>query len=207
VLSVLLGVGTMIWLSASRLGPGLRITCLLATMAVAVAGILSSPTLSVRLARMDPFADQRIEAWRLTLKGIADAPWTGHGAGAYRDSFRAYAHPGLGGADWDHAHNTYLELAFELGVPATAIFLGALVIVIHGIRRGLRHRRRARPALIFALGTAVAGAAHALVDFSLEMPATAALFAIILGLGRGLASPRQMPISPSHRTYAAAPAS
>ena len=84
------------------------------------------------------------------------------------------------------AHSSYLENAWELGIPAALALTLAPVLIAGQIAMGLAKRKRMRPVLLLALGVGLAGGIHAAVDFSLQMPATAALFAIVLGLGWGL---------------------
>jgi O-antigen ligase len=81
------------------------------------------------------------------------------------------------------AHNSYLENAYEFGLPAAAVFYTALALIAARLVRGARTRRRDTDIAAFAIGCLAAGAFHAAFDFSLQMPAAAALFAAILGLG------------------------
>jgi hypothetical protein len=76
-----------------------------------------------------------------------------------------------------------MELAFDLGLPAAGLLLLAIGSVALRCLIGVYGRRRdiVYPALAVA-ATSVA-AAQALTDFSLQVPATAALLAFILGLG------------------------
>jgi len=192
-----LGLGLQAWLGARRIALRARLGIALAAAALAAIALAASPVLGPRLAELSLAENQRTEAWRLTLAGIAEAPWTGHGAGAFQDAFRRFQHPGFSGEDWDHAHSTYLQTAFEIGLPAALAFFAALLWIGRTTWRGLAARRRMRPAVILALAVLLAGAAHAAVDFSLEMPANAALLAILLGLGWGLAV--QAPAGPADR--------
>ena len=115
--------------------------------------------------------------------GALERPLLGHGAGAFHDTFRARVPEGAGIAEWDMAHNSYLENAYEFGLPAAAAFYAALGLIAARLVRGARTRRRDTDIAAFAIGCLAAGAFHAAFDFSLQMPAAAALFAAILGLG------------------------
>jgi O-antigen ligase len=81
----------------------------------------------------------------------------------------------------DKAHNTYLELALEAGIPAAA----ALVLSVFSFAAlcllALLRRKAVRFALA-GLGATVLVGAHALVDFSLQMPAVAITYAALLGV-------------------------
>jgi O-antigen ligase len=86
-------------------------------------------------------------------------------------------------AEWVRAHSSYLENLWEMGLPAALAFYAALTWVAVVILRGAVTRQRNRVFSVVALACIVAGALHSLVDFSLQMPATAAMFAFLLGVG------------------------
>lgn len=127
--------------------------------------------------------EARFEIYGALIDGIAERPWTGHGIGAFEDSFRRLVPPGQAAQDWDYAHSSYLENGYEFGVIGAAVFYGALLWTAVVILRGVLTRRRNRVFSCVALGCLAAAAFHALFDFSLQMPATASLFAVILALG------------------------
>ncbi len=127
----------------------------------------------------------RFRIYPSVIEAIADRPWLGHGAGAFLDAFRPYVPQDLSGFEWYRAHSTHLELAFGLGLPAVAGFFLALGLIVWRIYRGTRERRTNRAFSCFAIGAVATAAFHSVFDFSLQMPAAAALFAAILGLGYG----------------------
>jgi hypothetical protein len=131
----------------------------------------------------------RFAIYPRTLEAIRERPLLGHGLGAFRDVFRVHVPPEAAQADWELAHNSYLENALELGLPAAGLFYLALLILAGVILRGARVRRRNRSFARVALACIAAAGFHALFDFSLQMPAVAALFAAILGLGWAQAWP------------------
>lgn len=167
-----------------HLGIGWAIVVLV--LLVMVPGALA-PVLIERLGGLDPWADQRFQVYALVIEGLSDRPWLGHGLGAFQDTFRAYMNDGIGTQEWDLAHSSYLENAWELGIAGAVALTLAPVIILLGIMSGLGRRRRMRPILMLALGSGLAAGLHAAVDFSMQMPSTAALFAVILGLAWGLA--------------------
>ena len=81
------------------------------------------------------------------------------------------------------AHNTYLENALELGVPAAAALVLSVALLA---RQCLRALRRRRGVFVYGwmacCGTVLVGC-HSTVDFSLQIPAVAVLYAAILGTG------------------------
>ncbi len=122
--------------------------------------------------------DVRFAVHETVLARILDAPWMGHGLGSFQDSFRATPGVGWQWGDWDHAHQQYLETAYELGWPAAiALFAAILLAAPRPVRR--------QPATAVALASLAAAAAHAFVDFSLTIPAVALALALLLGVGRG----------------------
>jgi O-antigen ligase len=127
--------------------------------------------------------DARFSVYPAVVDAIGDRPLLGHGLGAFEEAFRPYVPPDAAGAEWAFAHNTFLEVAFGLGLPAAGVFYAAIALIVLRIFRGARTRRRERVYTCFALGCAAAAAFHSVFDFSLQIPAVAALFAAILGLG------------------------
>jgi O-antigen ligase len=83
---------------------------------------------------------------------------------------------------YDKAHNTYLEDALEIGIPATALLLLSLGIVLCRCVRGLARRNSGRMLAAIGAGAATLVGVHSLVDFSLQMPAVAVTFLMTLGL-------------------------
>lgn len=125
----------------------------------------------------------RFVVYPLIIEHLGDRFWLGHGFGAFQDTFRPLAPLEIASAEWDFAHSSYLENLWEMGVPAAILFYGSLFWVAAIILRGALKRRRNRVYPVIATACIAAGALHSLVDFSLQMPATTAAFAFILGLG------------------------
>jgi O-antigen ligase len=94
----------------------------------------------------------------------------------------------LSSAALNLAHNTYLEHLVELGVPATLFYAGPLLLFGYCLR-GLFVRRRDQLFPLVAVGATVLVALHALVDFSLQIPAVAVTYAALLGIGVAQATP------------------
>ncbi|MFT0861813.1 O-antigen ligase family protein [Ancylobacter sp. G4_0304] len=119
-----------------------------------------------------------------TLDAAMDAPLLGFGYGSFDDMYAVYKLPEQWiSTHWDKAHNTYAELLFELGAPATlAMFLlvsGILVAILVHVRQ-----REARPAVcLVALAASVTVLLHALVDFSVQIQAVAVFYWALVGAG------------------------
>ena len=127
------------------------------------------------------FESPRWTAYPQIARAIGDAPWLGTGYGTFPEVFRGHQQ-GVSGTYWNHAHNTYLENALELGVPAALALTGAIGWLAFGCAQSPRRRRSNAlyPCLGIAATTLVG--LHALLDFSLEIPAVAVTYAAILGV-------------------------
>lgn len=159
-----------------------RVTVVAALAVVGLAFYLTSEVLLDRIDRTDITTEERLAVFEDVNRGIADNPVLGYGYGTFADSFRLYNQVGTA-VHYDRAHNTWLENAFELGLPAAlALYLaiaGLAWLCLRGV--GRRHRDWVYPAT--AVAATVLVGVHALVDFSLQLPAVAVLFACILGVG------------------------
>ena len=135
-----------------------------------------------RFVDADTHALSRLAYYGTTWQAIGDRPLLGTGYGTYADAFRAYNHPGTGTYFLDKAHNTYLQMIMELGWPAAAaLWSGLGLLVLRCLQVPSFHSRDAvYPAVLAACSALVA--VHSLVDFSLEMPANAATYALLLGV-------------------------
>jgi len=181
------GVGLLMLLGllllAGRMARSAKL--LVAGLAVAVAVLIVTVSGTATLERLGQTVleqEERAQVYRIVRTGIADRPWVGHGYGNFDFASRAY-HDGSVISNYDKAHDDYLEAAFELGIPAAASLVAAVGYV--GVCCLVGARRRRRDAVYPALGAAATAlvACHALVDFSLQIPAVAAWFATLLGLG------------------------
>lgn len=176
------GVSLLVLLDRrQRTGTTRSRAALAAAVAVSLAAFfITNEVLLERFDRTSPAAEGRLLAFELTREGIGDSPLYGFGYGTFADSFRLYRDEALEGF-FDKTHNTYLENLFELGwLAALALFAcvgWAALICLRGVRT--RGRDWVYPATGVA-ATVLVGS-HALVDFSLQIPATAVTFAALLG--------------------------
>ena len=94
------------------------------------------------------------------------------------------------------AHNTYLENILELGYPAAlalfATFGGFLVLTFRGLRR--RRQHKVYPCIGFAATALVSS--HSLVDFSLQIPAVAMTYSLLMGAACAQSWSSQRPRDP-----------
>ncbi len=139
----------------------------------------------------DATGQGRLAAWEVTLGLIGERPLLGHGLGTYQSLF-PMARDARFTLMYDYAHNTYLELAAELGLPATVALLAGAVLAFACCLRGTTSGQGLRVLPLAAASGTVAVGMHALVDFGVQIPAVAVSLAVLLGLGcaRSAASER-----------------
>ena len=125
----------------------------------------------------------RFEVYRSSLQMIADRPWLGHGLGTFIWAFPPYRDAGAIWGIVNRAHNTLLEIALEMGIPFAVIvvmaWVGAIAVLIHGVR--VRRDGLFIPAA--ALAVAAIGLAHSMIDFSLQIPGYSIMAFGLLGAG------------------------
>ncbi|KQP30638.1 hypothetical protein ASF49_14150 [Methylobacterium sp. Leaf104] len=133
------------------------------------------------------FADPgRLEMYRIALEMVRERPWLGHGAGSFEAAFPAYRSDVLGMFGvWDIAHSTPLEIAVEWGVPVLAVLCALWIWAALTIWRAGRIRGRDRSVVVAALAVGGLGTLHSMVDFSLQIPGYAVVFAALVGCGLG----------------------
>lgn len=198
VMVTAMGLGVMLTCFALKRGTSRR-TLLLTIGLIAIAGIVMLELSGrVTLGRALQLADQgtgREAIHALTRRGISDAPVTGHGLDTfpqlyfqYRDATIPWTSP-----RYDKAHSTYLELVLELGVIGFALLMAALAVIILRILSGMLRRRRDRVYPVWGLGITVLIATHAVLDFSIQIPAVALAFATILGVAYAQSWPTDQP--------------
>ena len=137
---------------------------------------------------------ERLETTNLSQEGrgdvVADAapmlldfPLFGSGGGSFYSTFPSYKVSDIH-LFYDHAHNDYLQMTVEYGVPAT-LFLA--VLVLWCFAKSVRAMRKRRPSILkgaaFACCMAILGMSlHMMVDFPLQAPANACYFIVFLAL-------------------------
>jgi O-antigen ligase len=165
-------------------GP-VRIVVVLMILVVMVAVVLVIPSgdrLVVRMAKLISHGESGRETlFPMALDAIALRPWTGWGMNSFGDLYSLFQPPSLV-EYFDKIHNTYLELAFDLGVPAALMLVLAVGWIAAQCAAGFFTRRRDRElAGLGVFATALVGF-HALFDFSLQIPAVACCYFAMLGI-------------------------
>ncbi len=125
----------------------------------------------------------RAEVYAATRNMIMDYPWLGVGLGSFKSTFPVYRPAAVGmGGFWDKAHNTYLEIAAEMGLPffvlLTVFWMGLFLVLMRGFFT--RRQRYIYP----AIGASVwlLASLHSFVDFPLQIPGHTLVVAAIIGV-------------------------
>ncbi len=116
---------------------------------------------------------------------IADYPIFGTGAGTFEWIFTLYKKNNLGRLVYDHAHNEYLELLSEQGLVGFLLMGLAILFMYWRIIKclSLRHNAQLRGILFGVVVGTLSLLIHAWVDFNFHIPANAAIFWCLIGLG------------------------
>lgn len=150
--------------------------------------LLAGEPLERRLWDTGPDFAKRSEIYSQTILAIREQPLLGTGLGTFGAVYRGHRtediRPGV-----LMAHNDYLELALELGIPAAALFVTAILVLAGGCARGVWIRRRDFEFPAVGAAVCVLVGAHSAVDFSLQIPAVAATFSFVLGVAVAQAVP------------------
>ena len=127
--------------------------------------------------------ESRLSMWPGSLKLIAAHPIAGTGLGTFPVAYTQVQTTFLT-KFVNHAHNDYLEVASDLGIPAAILLFGSIVIVLsRALRNFLHGEGNYGPAVsLTCVGSLVAILLHSFTDFNLHIPGNALLFAVILGL-------------------------
>ncbi len=201
-LSTLLALGVLVglnllagWLKHSKAGQrgrkggragmaGLLMALIMAVGAITVTFGMSGDQITTRLVRSDLTSEGRRAVYPRLIEAIRDSPLLGTGYGSFPDVFPLYRDETISAfGRWDKAHNTYLEVMMELGLPAALmLFLATGFLVAICLRGALTRYRNAHIPLIGFACSVLVGV-HSMADFSLQIPGLAVTYAAVLGLG------------------------
>jgi putative inorganic carbon (HCO3(-)) transporter len=125
----------------------------------------------------------RQEVWRWSLVAIEDFPFTGTGLGAFRRVVhRLYPITVPATYDIAHAHNIFLQVALDLGLPGLVAYLGLLALALRMGWQAARRDAAARPWAWGLLAGLLALHAYGLADALAPGSKPALLFWLALGL-------------------------
>lgn len=129
--------------------------------------------------------EHRLDIASSVIPMIADYPLSGVGLGAFNTVYSAYALPQYGGnVDVVHAHNDWVEIAAETGVPGFVLCASGFVWFMFSCIRAWRERN---DPLVLGPGAGImAGlisvALHSFFDFGMRVPANALAMALSCAL-------------------------
>lgn len=125
----------------------------------------------------------RVEVWRWALYGVMDFPFTGCGLGAFRDVSRLLYPMNIApNYDIAHAHNIFLQVALDTGIPGLIAYLALLGTAGAMAWRVARSDPAHRPLALGLLGGLIALHAYGLTDALAPGSKPALIFWAMLGL-------------------------
>jgi O-antigen ligase len=212
MISTLVSLGAMaavVWIGRRRAPvPAALIVVLLAGGVATAAWVGVGPVVEhfEQLPQNEPLANAtegRVALWKNSAELIRAHPWTGVGVGCFEYAFTGVQHVGLTYVA-DHAHNDYVELAAELGLPCAALLFTMIFWLVFRILQAALTAASslARSLALGSLGAAVALLAHSVADFNLYIPANALVFAVILGMGYAMSLDERAPAHEKHAGHA-----
>ncbi len=166
---------------------------LLALSIIALVFFMSSGLFIDRLNQTAAGSATRAQMLAAHWQAFKIAPWMGYGLGSFylvndtlmnAQTWRALH-------DLGSMHNVYLQWLEEAGIIGTTLMFSALALIIWQIWRGLRIRRRMHTWLRAILCISLLVLLHGMVDYGLQVPSIAMTWALLLGIGVGLATKRQ----------------
>ncbi|WP_394621427.1 O-antigen ligase family protein [Lentzea sp. JNUCC 0626] len=141
----------LVWLIARR---GLPVRAVVVTAAVTgVAALVFASAAQAELSRAlqekshiaGTNADTRMLRWQAASRMLADNPVLGVGPGGFRQEYAAAGHNAEIDEQTPVAHNLFLEVAAELGVPGFLLLVGLVGVGFVASERAWRRVRAAGP--------------------------------------------------------------
>jgi O-antigen ligase len=152
------------------------------TIVVIVSSFSHFELLDARMGKADDdFLANRYLVYEQTWSAIWQSPWLGYGVGSFAPLFRVVQPQELVFVTFDKAHNVYLELMFELGIPVSVLLIGSIGVLIFHLAKLSNDTGRV------VIACWLMAAVHGLVDFSLQIPAVAYLMFALTGVALGSA--------------------
>ncbi|MBW1981240.1 MAG: O-antigen ligase family protein [Deltaproteobacteria bacterium] len=126
----------------------------------------------------------RLGAAKATTQLIEEYPLWGTGLGTFPWSFTAVS-PAGSNIRWREAHNDYVQIASEMGLPVLIPLGWGLFLIFRTVFKRLKHSggdRFQTAITLGALGAIVAMLIHSLVDFNIQITSNGILFCVLVGL-------------------------
>ncbi len=162
------------------IGSGLAVALLVSFWPTVLAALYEEPPTSTPIGTLETLSF-RYEVWRWAVAAINDFPFTGTGLGSFRRVvLRLY--PIEFGVDFAHAHNIFLQVALDVGLPGLISYVSTLVLAFVAAWRTAAHSSRLRPLALGLASGLVAVHVYGLTDALALGSKTAIAFWMILGL-------------------------
>ena len=139
--------------------------------------------------------EDRLIVWRASWKLIKDYAWFGTGLGAYGDAIQPYEKGFFTDGLIEHAHNDWLEMTAEVGLPMAAviILLAGWLLARAASRIWRQQDMTLRWIGLGALAAILGGLIHEMFDFNLLAMPNAMLFSTLLAIVFLCGRPRPSP--------------
>jgi putative inorganic carbon (HCO3(-)) transporter len=199
-LGLLAGMGFMAWSSRHRM------RSLAVGGALLIAFLLVSPSSPLRRIVSPDHSDvesqdARLSLWGAGLRMVRDHPLAGVGIGNFKHAARAYGD--AEGDVWRMAHNAYLEIAAEMGLPGLTAFVGVIYLSCRSMNRLRRRMSGSGPPLLHEAST---GIQAGLIGFAVALFFVSGWFLKLFWLMvfLSMAAPALRPRAQADQGYAAA---
>ena len=129
-----------------------------------------------------PNLSARVTVWKGVAQMIQDHPLLGTGPGTFAAVFTQYQPPGFA-CRYFMAHNDYLHITSETGLPIIAIVVWMIIALYRKGFKNLKNPSRlVRGITVGAMSGITAILVHSISDFNLHIPANALLFTVLAAL-------------------------
>jgi O-antigen ligase len=198
VLCTVLGLGMMA-IDARRRGRSSRIVLIISVLLLIGAAAVGLSQGLARWSELPLDAQVRAQADAGYWRALIAQPWFGYGLGGFRTLNELIDKPDLAPEIWAFGavHLAILQIALEGGAPFAALILGAGGLMAFKIARVNMTGAR-MGAITTAAAAALLAFAFSFVDIALNVPAIAALAAVLFGLAWGSAiagGPSRQPLA------------
>lgn len=135
------------------------------------------------LVRKEESLIERTRPVRDALQMLHERPWTGFGGGAFYTAFPRYKQESLK-LPYNHAHNDYVEIAADTGVPGLALLALVVLLTLGRVIQLIDDRQPSHvrgTAIGVGMGL-ICALLHATVDLNLQINATAMALTVLLAV-------------------------
>jgi O-antigen ligase len=138
------------------------------------------------------WVDQRQSIYAVHWDAFLASPWFGYGIGSFDEVNKLLQNALNFAALWNirAAHNVYLQWLEQAGIVGTVPMFLCIGFVITRTAWGVRVRRRMTTWIRGSVAVALVFLIHGWSDFSLEVPAVAIFWSMILGAGYAISLPQ-----------------